>query len=38
MKKETINIGIIGLGTVGQGTIKILQESKEFINKNIYWF
>lgn len=36
MKKNTINIGILGLGTVGQGTIKILQENKEFIEQKIY--
>lgn len=36
MKKNTINIGILGLGTVGQGTIKILQENKEFIEQGIY--
>ena len=36
MKKEIINIGILGLGTVGQGTIKILQENKEFIEQKIY--
>jgi homoserine dehydrogenase len=36
MKKETINIGILGLGTVGQGTLKILQENKEFIEQKIY--
>ena len=36
MKKETINIGILGLGTVGQGAIKILQENKEFIEQKIY--
>ncbi|MEA2087561.1 MAG: homoserine dehydrogenase [Candidatus Caldatribacteriota bacterium] len=36
MKKETISIGIIGLGTVGQGTIRILQENREFIEQKIY--
>ena len=36
MKKETVNIGILGLGTVGQGVIKILQENKEFIEQGIY--
>ena len=36
MKKETINIGILGLGTVGQGVLKILQENKEFIEQGIY--
>ena len=36
MKKETVNIGIIGLGTVGQGILKILQENKEFIEQKIY--
>jgi len=36
MKKNTINIGILGLGTVGQGTLKILLENKEFIEQKIY--
>jgi len=36
MKKDTINIGILGLGTVGQGTLKILKENKEFIEQKIY--
>lgn len=36
MKKEIINIGILGLGTVGQGVLKILQENKEFIEQGIY--
>jgi len=36
MKKEMINIGILGLGTVGQGVLKILQENKEFIEQGIY--
>lgn len=36
MKKNTINIGILGLGTVGQGTLKILQENKIFIEQKIY--
>jgi len=36
MKKNTINIGILGLGTVGQGTLKILQENKEFIEQGIF--
>jgi len=36
MKKETINIGILGLGTVGQGALKVLQENKEFIEQKIY--
>ncbi|MBA7617735.1 Homoserine dehydrogenase [subsurface metagenome] len=36
MKKETINIGILGLGTVGQGVLKILQENREFIEQKIY--
>jgi len=35
MKKKEINIGILGLGTVGQGTLKILQENKEFIEQGI---
>ncbi|GAI52719.1 unnamed protein product, partial [marine sediment metagenome] len=36
MKKKEINIGILGLGTVGRGTLKILQENKEFIEQKIY--
>ena len=36
MKKEIISIGILGLGTVGQGVLKILQENKEFIEQGIY--
>lgn len=36
MKKNTINVGILGLGTVGQGTIKILQENRELIEQKIY--
>ncbi|HER24976.1 MAG TPA: homoserine dehydrogenase [Candidatus Atribacteria bacterium] len=36
MKKNTINIGILGLGTVGQGTLKVLQENKAFIEQKIY--
>ncbi len=36
IKKGTINIGILGLGTVGQGALKTLQENKEFIEQKIY--
>ena len=36
MKKNTINIGILGLGTVGQGVLKILCENKEFIEQGIF--
>ena len=36
MDKREINIGILGLGTVGQGVLKVLQENKEFIEKKIY--
>ena len=36
MKKETINIGILGLSTVGQGVLKILRENKEFIEQGIF--
>jgi homoserine dehydrogenase len=36
MKKETINIGILGLGTVGQGVLKILRENKKFIEQGIF--
>ena len=36
MKKEAINVGIVGLGTVGQGVIRILEENKEFIEQKIF--
>lgn len=36
MDKREINIGILGLGTVGQGVLKVLQENKEFIEQKIY--
>jgi len=36
MKKREINIGILGLGTVGQGVLKVLQENREFIEQKIY--
>lgn len=36
MKKREINIGILGLGTVGQGVIRVLQENREFIEQKIY--
>ncbi len=36
MKKNTINVGILGLGTVGQGVLKILCENKEFIEQGIF--
>ena len=36
MKKDTINIGILGLGTVGQGVLKILYENKDFIEQGIF--
>ena len=36
MKKETINVGILGLGTVGQGVIRVLEENKEFIEQKIF--
>lgn len=32
---KTVNIAIIGLGTVGQGTYKILEKNKELIKKRI---
>ena len=31
MNKKTLKIGIVGLGSVGQGVIKILQENSELI-------
>ena len=36
MKKEAINVGIVGLGTVGQGVIRVLRENKEFIEQKIF--
>jgi len=36
MKKNTINIGILGIGTVGRGVLKILCENKEFIEQGIF--
>ena len=36
MEKREINIGILGLGTVGQGVLKVLQENREFIEQKIY--
>ena len=36
MEKREINIGILGVGTVGQGVLKVLQENKEFIEQKIY--
>ena len=36
MDKREINIGILGLGTVGHGVLKVLQENKEFIEQKIY--
>jgi len=35
MEKREINIGILGLGTVGQGVIRVLQENREFIEQKI---
>jgi len=34
MKKDKISIGIIGFGTVGTGTVKILLENKEIIKES----
>ena len=36
MEKKEINIGILGLGTVGQGVLRILEENKEFIEQEIH--
>ena len=33
MNKKTLKIGIVGLGSVGQGVIKILQDNSELIKK-----
>jgi homoserine dehydrogenase len=35
MKKDKISVGIIGFGTVGTGTVKILLENKEIIKERI---
>lgn len=35
LKKDKISIGIIGFGTVGTGTVKILLENKEIIKERI---
>jgi len=35
MKKKKINVGIIGLGTVGKGVLKVLRKNQDFINKGI---
>jgi len=36
MGKEIINIGILGLGNVGQGVLRVLLENQEFIGQKIY--
>ncbi|GAB4115381.1 MAG: homoserine dehydrogenase [Candidatus Caldatribacteriota bacterium] len=36
IQNHNINIGIIGLGTVGQGVIRILEKNKDFIEQKIY--
>lgn len=36
MEKKVINVGILGLGTVGQGVLRILEENKEFIEQEIH--
>ncbi|MEA1939179.1 MAG: homoserine dehydrogenase, partial [Candidatus Caldatribacteriota bacterium] len=36
MDKKEINIGILGLGTVGQGVLKILCENHDFIEQGIF--
>ena len=33
--KKKINVGILGLGTVGKGVLKILRENRDFINENV---
>lgn len=35
MKKDKISVGIIGFGTVGAGTVKILLENKEIIKERL---
>ncbi len=35
MKKKEINVGILGLGTVGKGVLGILRQNKEFINEGV---
>lgn len=32
---KTINLGLIGLGTVGKGTVRVLQQNKEVIKKRL---
>ncbi|MCK5766842.1 MAG: homoserine dehydrogenase [Candidatus Atribacteria bacterium] len=36
MKKKEINVGILGLGTVGKGVLGILRKNKEFINEGVH--
>jgi homoserine dehydrogenase len=36
VEKKVINVGILGLGTVGQGVLRILEENKEFIEQEIH--
>src|SRR3982751_2227004 len=33
--KQKINIGVIGLGTVGSGVVKILQSNRELIQRRL---
>jgi len=35
MDKKEINIGILGLGTVGKGVLKVLRENQDFINEGV---
>ncbi len=36
MKDRIINIGILGLGTVGQGVIKVFENNRSFIDQKTY--
>ena len=33
--KETINIGILGLGVVGSGTVAVLQQNRAMIERKV---
>ena len=35
MNKSTINIGLIGFGTIGSGVVKVLQEKAKFFEENM---
>ncbi|MGA2193547.1 MAG: homoserine dehydrogenase, partial [Nitrospirota bacterium] len=35
MKKSQINIGLIGLGTVGSGVVKLIRQNKDVIARRL---